>query len=498
MRERSPGARGRTGAEDAPRLLRPLAVQALSRTDVAAGVMPTGERMVRVRKPSGVLNAMDLKRISRVAVRRVCTASCIAVLAGVALSGLCRAEDWPQFRGPGARGIAGSVVPLAWSQTENLRWKTPLPGPGSSSPIVHGKHVFVTSYSGVAGNGTPGQLVRHLLCIERAKGNIRWQKQIALEGPEDSYQGYLTEHGYASNTPVTDGEKVFAFFGKSGVFAFDMEGKELWRTGVGKESSNRHWGSAASLILHGDLVICNASEESQSIRALDKQTGREVWKAEGAGLELAYGTPGIVTLAAGKQELVIALPEEVWGLDPATGKLLWHATTALTGNVSPSVIVDGETIYAFGGRGGGSVALKAGGRGDVTKSHVLWTSRVTSYVATPLLHEGHLYWIDDRGQAFCSSAATGAEVYRQRVAEITSGGRPVYASPILVDGRLLVVTRWNGTLVLPAAPRYEILRQNRFEGDESDSSGTPAVSNGEMFIRSGEFLYCVAAGTGGK
>ena len=145
-----------------------------------------------------------------------------------------------------------------------------------------------------------------------------------------------------------------------------------------------------------------------------------------------------------------------------------------------------------------SVAVKAGGRGDVTKSHVLWTSRVTSYVATPLLHEGHLYWIDDRGQAFCSSAATGAEVYRQRVAEITSGGRPVYASPIMADGRLYVVTRWNGTLVLPAAPRYEILRQNRFEGDESDSSGTPAVSNGELFIRSGEFLYCVAAGAGAK
>lgn len=421
-----------------------------------------------------------------------------AILATTSLWNVCRADDWSQFRGSGARGIARSAVPLAWSQTENLRWKTPLPGPGSSSPIVHGDRVFVTSYSGVEGNGAPAQLVRHLLCIDRATGKVNWQRQIALEGPEDSYQGYLTEHGYASNTPVTDGQTVFAFFGKSGVVAFAMDGKELWRTGVGRESSNRHWGSGASLILHGDLVICNASEESQSIRALDKQTGREVWKAEGAALELAYGTPGIVTLSDGKQELVVALPEEVWGLDPATGKLLWHAATALTGNVSPSVIVDGETIYVFGGRGGGSVAVKAGGRGDVTKSHVLWTSRVTSYVATPLLHEGHLYWIDDRGQAFCSSAATGAEVYRQRVAEITSGGRPVYASPVMADGRLYVVTRWNGTLVLPAAPRYEILGQNRFEGDESDSSGTPAVSNGEMFIRSGEFLYCVAAGAGGK
>jgi outer membrane protein assembly factor BamB len=419
-----------------------------------------------------------------------------AVVAGMlwfAATVAATAEDWPQFRGPGGRGVGTSAVPLEWSDGQHLRWKTPLPGPGSSSPIVHGDRVFVTCYSGAGATaGESRGLVRHLVCVNRADGHVLWQREVATEVPEDTYEGFLTEHGYASNTPATDGETVFAFFGKSGVVAFDMEGKELWRVGVGKESSNRHWGSAASPILFRDLVIVNASEESQSIRGLDKKTGREIWKAEGAALELAYGTPALVTLDDGTVDLVIAVPEEVWGLDPLTGKIRWFATMALTGNVSPSVVVDGTTVYVFGGfRSSGSLAVRAGGKGDVTKSHVLWTSRVSSYVATPLLHDGHLYWIDDRGQAFCASAATGEQVYRSRVEGMASGGRPVYASPVLAGDRIYVVSRWSGTFVLPAEPRYEILAHNRFASDESDSSGTPAVVDGALYLRSGRYLYCV-------
>ncbi|MEI6240004.1 MAG: PQQ-binding-like beta-propeller repeat protein [Planctomycetia bacterium] len=406
-------------------------------------------------------------------------------------------EDWPQFRGPGGRGVGASAVPLEWSDTKNVRWKTPLPGPGSSSPVVWGDDVFVTCYSGYGASGAPGgdpaQLARHLVCVNRADGTIRWQRSIAATMPEDTYEGFLTEHGYASSTPVTDGETVVAFFGKSGVIAFDRDGAEEWRVDVGKESSTRRWGSAASLILVGDTVVVNAAEESQSIRALDLRTGREAWGAEGAALELAYGTPGVVTLADGSEEIVVAMPEEVWGLDPATGKLLWHATHGLTGNVSPSVVVDGDVVYVFGGfRSAGSFAIRAGGKGDVTKSHMVWTSRTSSYVATPLVHEGHLSWIDDRGQAFCASTRDGTQVYRSRVEGMASGGRPVYASPVRAGGRIYVVSRWSGTFVLPAEPRFEILACNRFESDESDFIGTPAIADGCLFLRSGKFLYCVA------
>jgi outer membrane protein assembly factor BamB len=413
----------------------------------------------------------------------------------VVAASLASAADWPRFRGPGGLGIGESAVPLEWGDSQNLFWKTPLPGPGSSSPVVHGADVFVTCYSGYGvpgGDGRQASLVRHLVCIDRASGLERWRRDVPAELPEDAYEGFLTEHGYASSTPVVDADAVYAFFGKSGVIAFDRAGSELWRVAVGKESSSRRWGSAASLILHDDLVIVNAAEESQSIRGLDRRTGREVWKAEAAALELAYGTPAIASLADGRADLVVAVPGEIWGLDPATGKIRWYAEHALTGNVSPSVIVDGDTVYVFGGfRSAGSLAVRAGGDGDVTKSHVLWTSKTSSYVATPLLHAGHLYWIDDRGQAFCSDAKTGAQVYRSRVAEITGGGRPVYASPVLTAGRILVVTRWNGTLVLPAEPRFEVLACNRFTGDDSDSSGTPAIADGRLFLRSGRFLYCV-------
>ena len=422
-----------------------------------------------------------------------------AVIACVSLViASARAADWPRFRGPGGRGSGESAVPLAWDDDTNIRWKTPLPGPGSSSPVVQGDDVFVTCYSGygVAGEpvGDPAKLVRHLACIARATGAVKWQRDIPAELPEDASEGFLTEHGYASSTPVADADAVYVFFGKSGVIAFDRSGGELWRVGVGKESSTRRWGSAASLVLHGDLVIVNAAEESQSIRGLDRRTGREVWKAEAAALELAYGTPAIVRLPDGREELVLAVPEELWGLDPATGKVRWYATHALTGNVSPSVVVDGDVIYVFGGfRSAGSLAVRAGGTGDVTKTHVLWTSKTSSYVATPLVHDGHLYWIDDRGQAFCASATTGEQVYRQRVDGIAAGGRPVYASPVSSAGRIYVPSRWSGTFVLPAEPRYEVLACNRFAGDESDASGTPAIADGCLFLRSGRFLYCIAA-----
>ena len=408
------------------------------------------------------------------------------------------AADWTQFRGPNGAGISSDTnLPLTWSDTENLRWKVELPGPGSSSPIVLGDRIFVTCYSGYgvpkANGGDIKSLERHLVCVDRAEGKIRWTKTVPGELPEDSYQGYISEHGYASNTPVTDGERVYCFFGKCGVVAFDLEGQQLWQTGVGKESSNRRWGSGASLILYKDSVIVNAAEESQSIRALDAKTGREIWKAAGAALELAYGTPSLVTLKDNRLDLVLAVPGEVWGLNPDTGKLRWFAEHSLTGNICPSIVADGETLFIFGGfRSAGSLALRAGGEGDVTKTQLQWSSRNSSYVATPVLHEGHLYWISDSGQAFCIDAKSGELVYRERISQLEAGGRPVYASPVIANGKIYVPSRWNGVLVLPAKPKYEVLAQNRFADDDSDFNATPAISNGELFLRSNRYLYCVA------
>ncbi len=204
-------------------------------------------------------------------------------------SSTASAEDWPRFLGPNASARSESSVPTEWGDKKNLRWKTELPGAGSSCPIVIGDKIFLTCFSGEGRN-----LKRHVVCVNRAKGDIAWTKEIEAV-PDDSYRGFLTEHGYASNSAVSDGERLFVFLGKSGVFAFDLDGKQLWQVGVGTGSSNRRWGSAASLVLYKNTLIVNSSEESQSIRALDKARGKEVWKSEASSLELAYGTPNIVT-----------------------------------------------------------------------------------------------------------------------------------------------------------------------------------------------------------
>ena len=401
------------------------------------------------------------------------------------------ADDWTRFRGPDGTGISGDApTPLRWNDETNLKWKRTLPGAGSSSPIVIGERVFVSSYSG---EGT--SLERQLVCIDRSRGDVMWSKSFDAEQPEDAYNGYLTEHGYASNTPVTDGERVYAFFGKGGVYAFDLEGNQLWQVSVGSQSSNRRWGSAASLVLHENMVIVNAAEESRSIRALDKATGEELWRSESGMLELAYGTPTLVPGDDGA-ELVVGVAGEIWGLNAQNGKLRWFAETNLTGNICPSVVAADDTVYLFGGyRSSGSHAFRIGGRDDVTETNELWSTRNSSYVATPLLHEEHLYWVDDRGVAFCISADSGDVIYRERLEGLDGSGRPFYASPVLADEKLYVVSRWSGTFVFEAKPEFEQLAQNQFSSDESDFSATPAISGGELFLRSNRFLYCVSEGS---
>ena len=194
------------------------------------------------------------------------TIRCVLVstfLAGAFASSVFR-ENWPGYRGPRGSGISSEAgVPLSWSETENLVWKTELPGPGSSSPIVWGDRVFVTAYSGYGDDSSDGDLLtldRHLLCLSVTDGTIIWQKKFPAPLPEDTYEGFISEHGYASHTPVTDGENIYAFFGKGGLIAFDFEGNELWKKDLGSRLSSKGWGSSSSPILHGDSVIVNAND----------------------------------------------------------------------------------------------------------------------------------------------------------------------------------------------------------------------------------------------
>lgn len=397
--------------------------------------------------------------------------------------------DWTQFRGPKGIGISDETgLPQEWSDKKNIAWKAELPGHGSSSPIVLGDRVFVTCYSGYGlSEDQPGdiqQLTRSLLCLSRQDGKLMWQMDVAAELPEESFDSFQTLHGYASSTPATDGEQVFVFFGRSGVVAHDLQGKQAWRVSVG---TNVHdWGSGTSPVLFKNLVIVNASVESDALVALDKKDGHEVWRAE--GIQSAWNTPLLVDVAGGDPELVISSQGQVRAYNPASGEPLWTCD-GIQDYVCPSVTAHEGVVFVIGGRGTPGLAVRAGGRGDVTSSHILWSMPKGSNVSSPVYHDGYFYWAQESdGIIFCADAKSGELVYQQRLKP-----RPgmIYASAVAADGKLYFVSREAGTFVVAAGRKFKLLAHNRIASDKSIFNGSPAVSQGQLFLRSDRFLYCI-------
>jgi len=400
------------------------------------------------------------------------------------------AADWTRFRGPHARGVSDAAgVPASWSAEENVVWKTALPGFGSSSPITLGDRIFLTCYSGYGLDadepGDQENLRHNVISIDRSDGKIIWAKATEPRLPETAYDsGQIDLHGYASGTLAADQEAVYAFFGRSGVLAYSVDGEPLWRVYVG--DGTHTWGSAASPILHKNLVIVNASVESESLVALDKADGREVWRV--AGIKQSWSTPLVVDLPGGAQELVVSMKGKVLGLDPATGEELWQCA-GVNDYVCPAVIAHEGTVYVTGGRRPQTLAIRAGGRGDVTETHLLWEINKASKVPTPLYHDGHLYWINQRGVATCVKADTGEVLFDERL-RISGRGDKIYASLVLADDKLYGVTRQDGTIVTAAKPEFELLAQNDL-GDSSIFNATPVPLDGQLLIRSNRFLYCI-------
>jgi len=399
------------------------------------------------------------------------------------------ADDWRAFRGTHGTATSESRVPIAWDDLENIAWELPLPGPGSSSPVVVGDRVFVTCWSGYAAGAESSpdvkNLRRHLLCIHRDTAEILWSAEVPPAATEDQFGGRMATHGYASSTPVSDGEHVYVFFGKAGVHAFDLDGKKLWQADVGGGSSEWKTGSGSSPALFRDLLFINASDESHSLRALSRKTGELVWERATPALDQAYGTPVLAT-GAGDPVLLLALLGEIWALAPSTGEPRWTLSTRTNGALAPTIVRDGDVFYSFGGQTTErSHAIRLGDVDGDSGERLLWSSREGTYVSTPLLTDGHLYWVDDGGVARCAKSETGELIYKERL------GGSFYASPVRAGDAIYAVSRSSGTYVLPAEPRFEILAHNRLESDDTLFDGTPAVSRGQLFLRSGRSLYCI-------
>jgi outer membrane protein assembly factor BamB len=411
-------------------------------------------------------------------------------------------DGWPRFRGPSGLGVTTSATPLptTWSAEANLAWKTPLPGPGASSPIIVGDRVFVTCYSGYGltqeDPGDINKLIRHLICVDLKTGEQLWQADVKAALPEDPYSGIgVTAHGYASHTPVSDGERVYAFFGKSGVHAFDLAGAPLWQADVGMESDPTRWGSSSSPIVHDGTVIVTASAESQSIIGLDAKTGKEVWRQEAAGLDGMWGTPTLIAIDDSRTDLVMCVTRELWGLDPASGKLRWFAKATDAEHAYASAIFDGTRVFAFTGRGGGSVAVDAGGTGDVTSTNTIWSGGDTTAFASAVQHNTGIYLVA-RNILTRIDAETGKRIGQTRLqgARATGGrfGSLDYPSPIVVNDRLYSLNGSGQMFVFDLSPDGPSqVAVNELTSDGEEFRGTPAVSDGRLVMRSSGHLYCV-------
>lgn len=400
-------------------------------------------------------------------------------------------DDWPRFRGPDGSGTSSAKgLPLEWSANENIVWKTALPGPGASSPVTFGDRIYLTCYTGYGVDeqspGDKGDLVRHLIALDRDSGRILWNTETPSQHEVSNYERFVALHGFSSGSPACDGQRVYCFFGSSGVYAFDLSGRKQWDADVGQGIHG--FGTGTSVVLHGDLVIVNASVESARLVALDKNTGREVWQAE--GIAKSWSTPVIVDTGS-RQELVVDTEDSLRAFDPSTGRELWRCAGSQPPRyLCPSPIVNDGIVYATHGYHGPLSAVRSGGSGDVTESNRIWVRpKVASNVSSPVYHGGYIFSVRTEGGTIsCIDAESGEIVFRERLQP--SPGR-IYASPLAADGKIYLVSRENGVYVLSAGPQFNALAHNVIDNDDSIFNASLVVSRGNLLLRSDKYLYCI-------
>ena len=395
------------------------------------------------------------------------------------------ADNWPQWRGPELKGTSREKgLPVRWSTTENIAWRLALPSWSGSTPIIWGERVFLHI-------ADKDELF--LWCVDRQQGMVLWKKRLGSGNIK------MRKQNMSSPSPVTDGKSVYVMTGTGVLKGFDFDGRELWSRDIQKDYGEfgLNWGYASSPLLDDDSLYVqvlhgmNTDDPSYVLR-IDKRTGKTVWRVERPTKAIrespdAYTTPAL--LRYGKTvEIVVTGGDCVTGHDPATGKELWRAEGLNPDNnpsyriVASPVIADG-IIYAPS-RVRPLLALRSGGRGDVTKSHLLWSTPNGPDVPTPVTDGRYFYIANDRGIIWCLDAKTGQEIYgQQRIKPGTYS-----ASPVLADGKLYVTNEDGLTTVIKAGPKFEILAENELN-DYCLSS--PAISEGQVFIRTTGYLYCI-------
>ena len=406
---------------------------------------------------------------------------------------------WGQWRGPFATGVSKAANPPAeWSETNNVRWKVEIPGRGSASPVVWGDRVFVLTAVpvGLAGDATHARLggaqprAAHRLtvvAVDRKIGKIAWEKVAAEKVPHEATRA---DNGtWASSSAVTDGEHVIASFESGGIFAYDMNGTLAWQKDLGQKQIRMQFGEGSTPALHGNRLVIVWDHQGQSfIVALDKRTGQELWRQPRAEID-TWATPLIVDVN-GRAQVVTGAMRRITSYDLETGEVVWH-TAGLTMNPIPSPVSENGLAFLMSGYQGNSLkAIRlADAKGDITSTPaVAWTyNRDTPYVPSPLLYDGVLYFLKtSNGLLTALDAATGAPHYQlQRLDAVPE----VFSSPVGAAGRVYIAGRDGKTVVLKRGKTFELLGVNSLD-DGFDAS--PALVDGEMYLRGYKFLYCIA------
>ncbi len=404
----------------------------------------------------------------------------LTVMATIALAAqTALADDWTGWRGSERNAVSReSDVPLRWSATEGIRWRTAVPGAGISSPIIHGDRVFLSS------SGGQRQQDLELICLSTSDGNERWRCRFWGTAPT---RHHATKSSMASPTPVTDGERVFVFYGTGDLFAVDVDGGLLWHRSLASEygSFENRFAASSSPVLHGDQVILQCDHFADSyLIAVDRRTGATRWKVERPETWLSWSSPGIVPVPrSDRHELIVAAAKKLDAFDPLSGKKLW-TLRGMRRECIPTPVFGNGLIYAVSGPSGPTLAIRPGGRGDVTDSHVVWrNTRGSPYVPSAILVDDLYYLVDDKGIATCLDAKTGERVWQKRL----SG--KYTASPVSAAGRVYFTDEDGTTIVIRAGVRgYEELARNEL-GQPVYASA--AIAGGVIYVRTSTRLWAI-------
>jgi outer membrane protein assembly factor BamB len=428
----------------------------------------------------------------------------LAIVAGGSVS----ASDWPQWRGPFGTGASDETgLPVRWSATENVAWKASLGGVGVSSPIVSGNLVFATSQIGTGisrqgprlaqGTDSAGaerslqkastaaasdSVVFLVEAFDRGNGRRVWEYRMEAVGPLASVHD---KHNLASPSPVTDGQLVYAWFGTGQVVALDLTGKVVWQRHLGQENSpfDINWGHSSSPTLYQDtlILLCDHAPTSYLL-AVDKRTGKDRWKADRGKGRLSYTTPFVVQAGTGP-ELIVNSSERVDAYDPRNGTPLWHVGGSNQFPIPAPTFGNGVIYLTRGYRSGPYMAVKPGGRGDVSASHVVWEVPTGAPYISSLVHDGGLlYMASDVGAISVIDAGTGRRLWQERVNGLFS------ASPVAADGKVYFVSETGEVIVLRAGREPQVIARN----DRGERlMGGPAISTGRIFLRSDGAIFAI-------